>query len=72
MYARLDALRSRHGILESRIQGELQRPCPDSLRLTQLKRKKLRLREQIADIETAIFERGTEGAADTGRGAAPS
>lgn len=60
MYARLDALRSRHGLLESRIQGEMQRPCPDSLRLAQLKRKKLRLREQIVEIEAALFERGAD------------
>jgi len=72
MYARLDALRFRHGILESRIQGELQRPCPDSLRLTQLKRKKLRLREQIVDIETAIFEHGSGDTGEARRGAAPS
>ena len=72
MHARLDALRSRHGILESRIQGELQRPCPDSLRLTQLKRKKLRLREQIVDIETAIFEPEMDDAAESRRGAARS
>lgn len=68
MHARLDALRSRHGILESRIEGELQRPCPDSLRLAQLKRKKLRLREQIVHIETALFENGMDDAAEAGRG----
>ena len=70
MHARLDALRSRHGILESRIQGELQRPCPDLLRLAQLKRMKLRLREQIVEIESALFERAMDHAAR--RGAAQS
>lgn len=72
MHARLDALRSRHGILESRIEGELQRPCPDSLRVTQLKRKKLRLREQIVDIETALFEHGMDDVAEARHGAAHS
>ncbi|MAS07981.1 MAG: DUF465 domain-containing protein [Ahrensia sp.] len=66
MYARLDALRSRHGILESRIQREMQRPCPDSLRLAQLKRMKLRLREEIVEIEAALFERATDHAARRG------
>ncbi|MCB1441191.1 MAG: YdcH family protein [Nitratireductor sp.] len=32
----------------------MQRPCPDSIRLSQLKRKKLRLRDEIADLEAAI------------------
>jgi hypothetical protein len=54
MYPRLHALRVRHDILESKIDGELARPRPDQLRLTLLKRMKLKLRDEIAGIENAL------------------
>lgn len=54
MYPRLHALRVRHDILESKIHGELTRPRPDHLRLTLLKRMKLKLRDEIAGIERAL------------------
>lgn len=57
MYPRLHALRVRHDILESKIHGELTRPRPDQLRLTLLKRMKLKLRDEIAGIERALASR---------------
>ncbi len=54
MYPRLHALKIRHDILESKIHGELTRPHPDHLRLTLLKRMRLKLRDEIAGLERAI------------------
>ena len=54
MHARLKALQARHDILESKIHGEMVRPLPDDLRLTLLKRMKLKLRDEIAGIEHAM------------------
>lgn len=45
--AHLDTLASKHAQLESVIFEELQRPMPDSMRLAQWKKEKLRLKEQI-------------------------
>ena len=55
MYARLKALKVRHDILESKIQGEMSRPRPDDLRLRLLKRMKLKLRDEMAGIEDRLF-----------------
>ena len=55
MYARLRALRARHHILESKIQGELARPQPDDLRLKLLKQMKLKLRDEIEGIEKLLI-----------------
>ena len=45
--AHLDTLASKHAQLESVIGEEMQRPMPDSIRLSQWKKEKLRLKEQI-------------------------
>lgn len=55
MQARLNALKTRHEILEAKIHGERSRPKPDDLRLTILKRMKLRIRDDIARIEHALL-----------------
>jgi hypothetical protein len=57
MYARLKSLQTRHEILESKIQGEMMRPRPDEVRLTLLKRMKLKLRDEIAGIERGLEAR---------------
>jgi hypothetical protein len=45
--ARIRELGSRHQSLETAIQDELRRPSSDDLRLRELKRQKLRLKEEI-------------------------
>lgn len=45
---RLDSLKSKHATLERAIEEEIQRPHPDDLRLTELKREKLRVKDEIA------------------------
>ena len=47
LQSRIEALRSRHATLETRIAEEGGRPRPDDLRLLQLKVEKLRLKEEM-------------------------
>ncbi|WP_306118757.1 MULTISPECIES: DUF465 domain-containing protein [unclassified Roseitalea] len=48
----LDALKRKHGALESEISDMQARPAPDESRITRLKREKLRLKEQIERLST--------------------
>lgn len=52
--ARLDALRSRHHSLEEEIDQENQRPHPDDARLAELKREKLRLKDEIERLSVKV------------------
>ena len=45
--ARIRELGSRHHALEAQIQDELNRPASDDIKLKELKRKKLRLKEEM-------------------------
>jgi len=47
---RLDSLRTKHASLERAIEEENQRPLPDELKLHELKREKLRIKDQMAEI----------------------
>lgn len=44
----VEALRSKHAGLESRLRDEQSRPAPDISMIQQIKRQKLRLKEEIA------------------------
>ena len=44
----LDSLRSKHKSLEREIDEEVHRPLPDELHLAELKREKLRVKDQMA------------------------
>ncbi len=44
---RIYSLRDKHASLERAIEEENQRPYPDDFRLSQLKREKLRIKDQI-------------------------
>ncbi len=44
---RIDSLRAKHASLEEAIEEETQRPHPDDLRLSELKREKLRIKDEI-------------------------
>jgi hypothetical protein len=48
--ARIRELGSRHQSLEQAIQDEMRRPSADALRLRELKRQKLRLKEEIETL----------------------
>jgi hypothetical protein len=51
--ARIRELGNRHRSLEAAIQEELSRPAVDTLRLSELKRRKLRLKEEMEQLRTA-------------------
>ena len=52
--ARIRELDSRHETLERAIQDETRRPAADELRLRELKRRKLRLKEEIEGLRKAV------------------
>jgi hypothetical protein len=45
--AHLEALNARHASIDGMIAAEMTRPLPDSTRLAQLKKQKLRLKEEM-------------------------
>jgi hypothetical protein len=47
----IDRLIERKRALENMIASESERPNPDSLRISDLKKQKLRLKEQISELE---------------------
>ncbi len=52
--ARIRELGSRHQSLEQAIRDEMRRPSSDDLRLRQLKRQKLRLKEEIETLRGSV------------------
>jgi uncharacterized protein len=49
---RLSALVAKHAELEHEIDLEAHRPMPDTLHLTELKRQKLRVKEELERVAT--------------------
>lgn len=54
LQARIRELGSRHQSLEQAIQDEMRRPSSDDLRLRELKRQKLRLKEEIVTLSANL------------------
>ncbi|MBV9997345.1 MAG: DUF465 domain-containing protein [Caulobacteraceae bacterium] len=52
--ARIRELGVRHQTLERAIQDELSRPASDDLRLQDLKRQKLRLKEELETLKAQV------------------
>ncbi|MGH7091228.1 MAG: YdcH family protein, partial [Stellaceae bacterium] len=48
---RIETLRSRHRNLEELIDQEISRPLPDASMINDLKRQKLRIKDEIALLE---------------------
>ena len=44
------ALETKHATLDKRIAEEAHRPLPDAIRLAELKKQKLKLKEEIAEL----------------------
>jgi len=47
---RIETLRSKHATLKEAIEVENQRPHPDDMRISELKREKLRIKDEIAEL----------------------
>ncbi len=52
--SRIRELGSRHETLDRTIQEETKRPASDAARLTELKRRKLRLKEEIEGLRSRL------------------
>lgn len=52
--ARIRELGSRHQSLEQAIQDEMRRPYADDIKLKELKRQKLRLKEMIESLKDKV------------------
>jgi hypothetical protein len=52
--ARIRELGSRHQSLEAEIQEEMRRPAYDDMRLKELKRQKLRLKEEMEQLRSKL------------------
>ena len=50
MEDRVETLKARHARLENEIDDEVHRPLPDQVHVTELKREKLRIKEEIARL----------------------
>ena len=50
MEDRVDSLKARHAHLEHEIDDEIHRPLPDQMHITELKRQKLRIKEEISRL----------------------
>jgi hypothetical protein len=48
---RIEALREKHASLERAIDAEIHRPLPDQGAITDLKRQKLRIKDEIFQLE---------------------
>lgn len=46
--AHISSLEAKHATLDQRIVDEAHRPMPDAIKLAELKKRKLRLKEEIA------------------------
>jgi hypothetical protein len=49
----IESLRAKHAMLEQQIDLENQRPHPDDIRLLELKRQKLHIKDEIVRLEHA-------------------
>jgi hypothetical protein len=48
--AHLEQLQSRHGDIDSQIESEMRSPAPDHVKISQLKRQKLQIKDTIAQM----------------------
>jgi len=53
MQPRINELKRRHASLDDAIDGEIHRPSPDQAALAELKKQKLKLKEEISVMEKA-------------------
>jgi len=51
--ARLEQLSSKHITLDMQIQQEMRSPLPDTLRISQLKKQKLQIKDMIKNFGTS-------------------
>ena len=55
LLARLEALRGQHRDLEERLAVLIRRPAPDAAEIANVKKRKLRIRDEIAHLERTLY-----------------
>lgn len=50
---KIEELKRKHANLDEAIDGETQRPMPDQAAISEMKKEKLRLKDEIANLERA-------------------
>ena len=53
METSVDELKQKHAYLDNQLDEEIQRPHPDQIVITQIKREKLKVKDAIANLEVA-------------------
>lgn len=61
MQDHVESLRSKHAVLEQQIDDEMHRPLPDQAILTRLKREKLRIKDEIARLNSRAVNGALSG-----------
>ncbi len=51
--ARVETLQSKHSTLEQQIDQEMRHPIPDQIRLAELKKQKLQIKDELTDLKQA-------------------
>ena len=51
--AHLESLQSRHGEIDDKLNREMRSPMPDQIRVAQLKKQKLQIKDTIAQMGAA-------------------
>lgn len=54
LHEHIESLRKRHSEFDQKIETESSRPFPDDVLLHHLKAEKLRIKDTIAELETAL------------------
>jgi hypothetical protein len=47
---RVESLKAKHAALETAIKSEARRPFPDDTRIVQMKRQKLRIKDELTEL----------------------
>jgi hypothetical protein len=53
LHDRIESLKAKHADLESAIESQIRCPNPDNSRINDLKRRKLRIKDELTDITTS-------------------
>lgn len=48
---KIDSLREQHAQIEAKLEDEFSRPHPDDMSVSELKREKLRIKDEISQLE---------------------
>jgi hypothetical protein len=53
LHERIESLKAKHAALETALESEVRRPLPDTAQIADLKRKKLRVKDELSRIRSS-------------------